>query len=119
MGIKIGDNPEGVHGINKFLCGAEGLRGVIIATHPSKKKAIIKSLDDSIMRCTSKEMLAIADQFNLDKDQLKIITENTKSGATVNIKQGGEYLIAEISKDSYPIVLKQVRSIPKGFKEVK
>lgn len=117
--IKIGDNPEGVKGINKFLCGSEGLRGVIIATHPSKKKAIIKSLDDSIIRYSKKEMLAVADHFNMDKDQLKIITENTKRGATVSVKQGGEYLISEISKDRYPIVLKQVRSIPKGFKEVK
>ncbi len=117
--IKIGDNPEGFEGINKFLCGAEGLRGVIIATHPSKKKAIIKSLDDSIMRYSKKEILSICDNLNIDQDSMKQIAENTKSGVTVNVKQGGEYLISEISKDSYPIVLKQVRSIPKGFKEVK
>ncbi len=117
--IKIGDNPDGVHGINKFLCGGEGLRGVIIATHHSKTKAIIKSLDNSVMRYSKSDLLQICDNLNVPKDKLDIIISNTKSGATVNVKQGGEYLISEISKDSYPIVLKQVRSIPKGFKEVK
>ena len=49
--IKIGDNPEGSKGVNKFIapCG-EGQRGVVIAMKKGKKEAIILAKNSSTTR---------------------------------------------------------------------
>ncbi len=47
MTIKVGDNPQNLKGINKFLSGNEGLRGRLIAIHKNEKEAIILCLNNS------------------------------------------------------------------------
>ena len=55
--IKIGDCPERTKGVNKFIAKPpcnEGLRGVIIALHKSKKEAIILAKNSTLDNKTVK-----------------------------------------------------------------
>ena len=84
MPIKIGDNPEQVPGVNKFIaeCG-EGHRGKVIALHKSKKKAIILAMNTSI--------------------------EGRDEGGVL---WGELYLVAETDPDNYPEVVERVTAVP-------
>lgn len=49
MVIRIGDNPQGLAGINKFIAkSGDGMRGTLIALHSSGKKAIVLAMNTSI-----------------------------------------------------------------------
>jgi hypothetical protein len=46
--IRLGENPEGYKGVNKFLSPeGEGVRGVIIALHVDRKQAIVLALNST------------------------------------------------------------------------
>ena len=82
MAIEIGQNPEGVKGINKFIArSGEGHRGKIIALHESKKRAIVLSMNTSF----------------------------EKKGGVV---WGKLYLVEEENPDEYPKVVEGVSSVP-------
>lgn len=79
MAIKIGENPEGAKGINKYIeTDGDGWRGVIIALNKDHTEAIIKG--DS---------------------------------------RGGLLLVREDDPKNYPIAIRTVKKIPKGFDLVK
>jgi hypothetical protein len=84
MPIEVGDCPEGLPNINKFIaiCG-EGHRGKVIALHKSKKKAIILAMNNSIA----------------EKDEGGVLW-------------GEMYLVEETNPDEYPKVVERVTEVP-------
>lgn len=72
--IKIGENPQGTVGINKFIgIEGEGLREKIIAMHKSKKKAIVLCMNTGILDPAK-------------WGALYLINENTESSYPVVVK---------------------------------
>jgi len=48
MPIRVGENPEGIRGLNKFITtDGEGHRGVILAISRNSKEAIVLALNGS------------------------------------------------------------------------
>ena len=84
MPIEVGDCPEGLPNINKFIAiSGEGHRGKIIAIHKNKKKAIVLAMNDSFA----------------NKDDGGVLW-------------GEMYLVKEIDPDEYPEVVKRVIKVP-------
>lgn len=82
MSIKVGENPEGIKGINKFIAkNGEGHRGKIVALSKDKMEAIILSMNTSC---------------------------NRKDG----VVWGHLYLIREDNPEEFPKVIEGVNSIP-------
>lgn len=80
--IRIGTNPEGIPGINKFLGKRrEGHRGVIIARRLDGKQAIILSMTES----------------SVPED---------------GVRWGHFYLVEETNHEHYPRVVRQVHAVP-------
>ena len=82
--IEIGENPEGLRNINKFIDSKthEGLRGKILAIHKSRKKAIILAMNQTL--------------------------------DNMSVQWGKMYLIEEINPDKYPMTKTIVSEIPKN-----
>ena len=104
--IRKGDSPEGK--MNKFIDkGGGGHRGLLVAVSKDRTKGIVIS--------KSSTFASYEERRKTMEKMVGHLVEDCRPEMDGILEAGKFYLVSEIDPESYPMVVKRVTEVPKGF----